>query len=113
MKLRFSPLYSLTGPLIWCIWFVALYGGLSVLCVRVANAGASGPGWVNLVLGLLTLLAVLTLSVLAWRSLQELRQFREADDTRLYLWLALAGQLVSALAVVAVGLPVVYLPPCL
>lgn len=113
MKLRFSPLYSLTGPVIWCIWFVALYGGLSVLCERAADAGATGPGGINLVLALLTLVATLALLFMAWRTCQELRHFREADDTRLYLWLALAGQLISALAVMAVGLPVVYLPPCL
>ena len=113
MKLRFSPLYSLTGPLIWCIWFVALYGGLSVLCAGAAEGGVPGPGSINVVLALLTLVAVLTLLFMAWRSWQDLRQFREAGDSRLYLWLALAGQLVSALAVFAVGLPVVYLPPCL
>ncbi|RYF79017.1 MAG: hypothetical protein EOO29_18465 [Comamonadaceae bacterium] len=117
-----------TGFTLWAIWFVAVYGGLSVACAVAPPASARGPlTSVTLALLALTLGTVLALLLAArycWRALRRMRAGSEAtgDDEEecgraqhrqfvagLAAWLHLA----AAVATVFVGLPLLWLPPCL
>ncbi|TVP88118.1 MAG: hypothetical protein EA348_11490 [Pseudomonadaceae bacterium] len=105
------PVHALTGLLLWCLWFVLLYAGLSLGCVWLPEAQALSSPWntINLGLGLLTLVFVLFYALLVWRSWRALQRQPEAH---FMLWLGLLVHLLSAAATLFVALPVLYLPPC-
>ncbi len=51
--------HLIVGLTVWSIWFVVLYGGLSVACELAPPEPNSGPfNWLNPLLGLSTLVVV-------------------------------------------------------
>lgn len=103
------PLQLALGLVIWSMWFVAAYGGLSVGCRLAPPAAASGQfTWINLVLLLITLPVALGLLALARRC------WRFAAGTACgFIPRVAAGiHLGAAVATLAVVLPALYLPPC-
>lgn len=114
MRLAFThPLHLVTGLAIWALWFVGVYGGLSLGCMisqmpQVLEAGS----WINMTLLAFTLLVVVllfTLAIKCWRGaspgMPKLPKFIRRVAGALYV--------AAAIAVMAVGLPMLVLPPCL
>ncbi|WP_290793805.1 hypothetical protein [Halomonas sp.] len=106
------PAQLLLGLTIWSLWFVALYGGLSVACELAPPAPRQGA-----LTGINTWLAVLTLAtlaLLAWLAWRGLCAGRETVGSARFIALVGAGlHLFSAAGVAFVGLPLVVLTPCL
>ncbi|HHX82664.1 MAG TPA: hypothetical protein GX696_06760 [Pseudomonadaceae bacterium] len=109
--MRPHPLHLVLGFVLWSIWFVAMYAGLSVACALQPPAPASGSGTaINLGLLLLTLVTAALLSWLAWKCWragqvdQRLQRFLSQVAAGLYL--------AATLSTLVGGLPVALLPPC-
>ncbi|AVI63816.1 hypothetical protein [Halomonas sp. GFAJ-1] len=112
-RLRLThPLHFVIGLTLWCIWFVAVYGGHAVACE--AAPPAPDQGVFTLLNGGLLLISLLTTAVLValtWGCWQAVKQhhgrarFNAAVSAGLYLF--------SALSVVFVALPIIGVPPCL
>ena len=103
------------GLVVWSLWFVALYGGLSVGCaVSPPPASAGALTWLNGTLLLLTLLVTALLLVQARRCLVAVAPSGKSGTglARFLLAVSAALYLASAAATLAVGLPVIMLPPC-
>jgi|SRR5690554_2264935 len=107
------PIHLITGLTVWAIWFVVLYGGLSVACEVVPPDPARGPlNWLNALLWLSTLVVVGVLGWAAWHcargtpeNTQPNRRFVARTSAGLYF--------LSAFATLAVAVPVWFLPPCI
>lgn len=100
------------GLAIWSLWFVALYGGLSVVCSVAPPAVEAGPyNWLNGSLLLLTLAAIV---LLVWLAFVCWRAARAAGsrERRFLARIGAAVHVVGAAAVLLVGFPVFAYPPC-
>ncbi len=108
------PVHLVLGLVVWSIWFVVLYGGLSVACAVAPPPVAMGPlTWVNAVLGAITLGVTVLLLYLArscWRTVPVVEE--EGNPSRFVTQVAAGVHLVAAAATLAVGLPLLVLPPC-
>ncbi|MFY0990384.1 hypothetical protein [Halomonas sp. C05BenzN] len=106
------PLQLVLGLTIWSLWFVTVYGGLSVACAVAPPAPAQGAmTGLNGGLGLLTLA---TLGLLLWLAGWCLGAARRSSGRGRFMAALAAGlHLFSAAGVAFVGLPLVTLPPCL
>ncbi|RDB43502.1 hypothetical protein DU490_07160 [Halomonas sp. DQ26W] len=107
------PIQLVGGLTIWSIWFVAIYGGLSVACA-VAPPDPLRDMWtgINLAVGLATLGAMALLLLLSWAAVLAAR--RTSVRRECYFGNVSAGiYLFSAGATLFVGYPVIFLPPCL
>ncbi len=122
---------TVLGLTIWAIWFVLLYGGLSIACaVAPPDADLGAYNWLNASLLLLTVVTTALLCVLSlrcWRaSLQAPgkdmgENTSQADSAgsgpaashRFITRVAAACHLLAAVATLAIGLPALALPPCL
>jgi hypothetical protein len=104
------PMQLVWGLTIWAIWFVTVYGGLSVACAATEWQRESPLSLNNALLLLTTLPTVLLLIWLmkrCWRARQPApgyRRFIAAVSAALYA--------ASALATVAIAVPIMLLPPC-
>lgn len=115
---RWSPLHPLQlflGLVIWSVWFVFLYGGLSLACEFAEPDLARGAlTWINAGMLLLALLVCGFLLWCAWRCWRAAPGSGEADATgRFVARIAAAVYFISALAALALVLPGVTLPPCI
>lgn len=106
--------HLILGPTLWGIWFVAVYGGLSLGCVIAPPAPEQGPwNWINLVLWLFTLLTVALLLFWAFRCWKAARPTRQPlPRERFIATLGAAVHLMSALITLFIGLPILVLSPC-
>lgn len=106
------PLQLVLGLIIWSLWLVAVYGGLSLGCLLARPGAGLGPAtWLNGLLGGFTLLTVAWLSGCAWRLWQA--PTPEPAARRFVVRVGAWGYLLAALATLFVGLPILALPPCL
>lgn len=107
------PIHLVGGHTIWGIWFVAIYGGLSVACtVAPPDAGGDVVTGINVAIGVSTLAIAALLLWLTWASARAAR--RAAWRRERFFGLASAGNyLFASGATLFVGYPVVFLPPCL
>lgn len=108
----FHPLQLALGLIVWSVWFVVLYGGLSVACAVVPPAATLGViTWVN---GLLLLLTLATTALLAyWARVCWRAAAGEITRQQRFVGRIAAGvHLIAAGSTLAVGLPVIALPPC-
>lgn len=109
------PMQLALGLIVWGIWFIALYGGLSVGCALAPPAPELGPlTWLNLLLGALTAIVVAWLlrqMVLCWQEAGP----KGADRSRQRFIAAVGAGIhaVAAASTLFIGLPVIGLPPCL
>ncbi|MCL7945528.1 hypothetical protein [Marinobacter sp. ATCH36] len=112
----FHPLNLVLGLIIWALWFVLLYGGLSVGCA-FAPPGAEAGAWtwinaVSLALALFVSGYLLVCAYGCWKAsppshaveVEPIKTFTSKTSAAVYL--------VSALASLALGLPGILLPPC-
>lgn len=109
------PLQLALGFIIWAIWFVALYGGLSLGCALAPPAPELGPlNWLNLLLGALTVIVVAWLlrqTNLCW---QQAQAKGSAQSRQRFIATVSAGvHAVAAASTLFIGMPVIGLPPCL
>lgn len=105
------PAHLVIGLALWSVWFVAVYGGLSVACrIDAPPAQYGALNWINYGIGALTLATLALLGALAlacWRA--------RTDTTRRARFIATSSAglyVVAWVATLAVGLPAVLLPPC-
>lgn len=106
------PAQLLLGLTLWSLWFVILYGGLSVACELAPPA--PGQGALTAINAGLALLTLTTLGLLAWLAWRGLTAGRVSVGGSRFIALTGAGlHLFSAAGVAFVGLPILALPPCL
>ena len=116
MRALFSPCHPLQlalGLILWSLWFVLVYGGLSVICAFAAPPAEQGQ-WnpANLLLGATTL-PLFALS--GWLALRGWRAGRDPVQSSPRRFVALTGagiHLIGMLATLFVALPLLILPPC-
>lgn len=114
------PLQLVLGLIIWSLFFVVIYSGLSVGCAFSPPSPDQGAlNWINfsvLLVTLVTLLVLLASAYHCWRS-RQVSMSGENDDQhkarRFIAGIAASEYLLAAAATLVVGLPAVYLPPCL
>lgn len=108
------PLHLVLGFAIWSLWFVLSYAGLSLACQFAPPTDASmGFTWINalLLLGCASTTALLVyLALRCWRAPAPREHPQQA---RFVSRVAGGAYLAAAIATLAVGLPSVWLPPCL
>lgn len=105
------PLHLVIGLTLWSLWFVAIYGGLSVACAVVPPAPEQGAlTMINAALGVLTVVTMALLGWLAWACLMAAR--RAAGPRRFVAGVAAGLYLYSSIGVLFVGLPLIGVPPC-
>lgn len=113
-SLMFSPAHPMQlalGLIIWSIWFVLVYAVLSIGCAfAIPESTLSSFNWLNVLLLLLTLITTVLLGLLALRCW---RAAMPPGEKQFIARVAAGLYLVAALSTLAIGLPVLVLPPCL
>ena len=109
----YNPIHIITGLSIWAVWFIALYGGQGVGCSVAPPLLEDGPWtWLNLALAALSLLTTILLLALT-RLFQRASQHPGCSDReRFVASVSAGGNLIAAIAVVFIALPIMALPPC-
>ncbi len=108
-----NPIHIALGLVIWSLWFVALYGGLSVACRVAPPALSLGMwNWLSLLLGLFSAATVALLLGLARWSWRAASRAGKPSPERFAARLAAAVHLVGAVATLVVAVPLLRLPPC-
>jgi hypothetical protein len=107
------PLQLALGLIVWSIWFVALYGGLSVGCALAPpDAELGARTWLNGLLGALTAITfawLLRQMQVCWRAARP----SQAGSPRRFLTTLGAGlYAVAAVSTLVIGIPILGLPPC-
>ncbi|TBU71574.1 hypothetical protein DNK06_23740 [Pseudomonas daroniae] len=109
----YNPIHIITGLSIWGIWFIALYGGQSVACSVAPPPLDQGPwNWLNLALAVLSLLTAGLLLALARLFLHAARRPHCSDRERFVASVSSGSNLIGAIAVAFMALPIMALPPC-
>ncbi|MFN2329473.1 MAG: hypothetical protein ABR612_11175 [Chromatocurvus sp.] len=112
----YHPLQLVFGLTIWTLWFVVMYGVLSVACSVKPPLVTSGAGtWINVAL-LVASLATAGLLLNLARTCRRATQIGADSDNpprQFIIWLALRLHLVAAVSTIVVGLMVLFFPPCL
>lgn len=110
------PVHLFLGLVIWFFfWFVLLYGGKGIACEVAPPPLSSGVfNWLNGLFLVLTLVATALMAIwtwLYWRSYQASKS--EADESaRFITTISIGVYAASTLSTLAVGLPVIVIPPC-
>lgn len=112
MNIKAHPLHLVLGLLLWSLYFIIVYGGMSVGCsASEAAYSTSIFNWINGFVLLVTLVFTLLLLWFAWQCHKATPE--EASQGRFLLRLSAVLYLLSAAATLFVGLPGVIYPPCL
>lgn len=112
----YHPLQLAFGLTVWALWFVVMYGFLSIACAVNPPLVTLGAGtWINATLLVLSLISVGLLLYLAHRYRQASRRNvgQETPPRQFIVWLAIHLHLYAAVATAAVGVMVLFFPPCL
>lgn len=126
----YHPLQLVLGLIVWSVYFVVMYGGLSIVCAASPPDLERGPfTWINLVLLLVSLFTGLALLYEAYRCRRLSMQTSTASPDEIRKRCAGSGQLnefrkfiaplaaginlVAGIATLAVGAPVAVLAPCI
>jgi type VI protein secretion system component VasK len=108
------PIYLPLGLVIWSLWFVTLYGGLSVACQVAPPAAEQGArNSLNLALLAGSLLTAALLACLTWLFWRAGQRARREGQAHYVATTAAAVNLVATLAVLFITLPILWMPPCL
>lgn len=104
------PLQLVLGLIIWSAWFVLIYAVLSVACSVMPPANIASPvNWIN---ALLLVLTVITTLLLAFFSMRCWRARAIAGNSGFTARVAACVYLIGAVSTLAIGIPVLILPPC-
>lgn len=105
-----SFLKMFSGPLIWAVHFLLIYGFNGLICARPAMqrewVGLSLSGWVIVLSSAAALLAVGLISIHAWRS------GMGAGNKGFERWMTAGLGLLSAFAIALEAVPVFLVPQC-
>lgn len=106
------PVHLVAGLVVWMLWFVVLYGLLSVGCA----VAPPGPGqgiwnWINASLWLISLVVVVGLALAGWWCWRA-AIVSDESHARFMTRVSAAIYGLSAAATLAVALPVLFYPPC-
>ena len=111
------PWQLLIGLGVWAVWFVTVYGAVSVACSAASAAADGGPAtWINGALLALTLAVAGALgfaAVVCARAARRVGGVDEEDGLRRFIAVAattLYG--VAAASTLFVGIPLLFLAPC-
>lgn len=105
------PLQLALGLIIWSVWFVLIYSVLSLGCEFALPENSLSPfNWLNALMLVLTLLTTALLAFFAWRCW---RAPTPPGNNHFIARVAAGIYLASAISTLAIGLPVLVLPPCL
>ncbi|MGP0173559.1 hypothetical protein ACSVIJ_16970 [Pseudomonas sp. NCHU5208] len=114
LRSPYNPLHIVLGLVLWSLWFVALYGGLSLGCAAAPPPAAQGPwNWLNALLGVMSLLTLLVLLWLARHFQLAARRSVAGSVQGFIARLAASVHLVGAIATLFIGLTTLLLPPCI
>jgi hypothetical protein len=109
------PMQLVMGLGLWCVWFVAMYAGLSLACVASASSTSAGVG-LNALLLIVTALTIALLGYWMWRCILAARhppRAHASPQTARFIALVSAVLHGSALlSTLFVALPLWQLPPC-
>lgn len=110
----YHPIQIPLGLIIWSLWFVGMYGGLSVFCSVAAPDPRSGAlTGVNLWLLAATVVTLVLLLWLARRFWQLSKRRDGLNERQVFVTQLSAGiHFVAAIATLYVGVPLLFLPPC-
>jgi uncharacterized membrane protein SirB2 len=102
------PLQLVLGLILWSLYFVLVYSGLSIACAVAPPDTTDSRSWINALLLIFTIVVTVALLFLAYR------QWRISTDSygRFIARVAAAVYFAAAISTLAVGLPVIALPPC-
>lgn len=107
-----SFLTMFSGPILWAIHFLFIYGFNGIMCARPALqrewAGLSLSGWAIVLASGAALLAIGLISLGAWRS----RTGTDAANKDFERWMTAGLGLLSAFAIVLEAIPVFLVPQC-
>ncbi|RUR28618.1 hypothetical protein ELY33_13805 [Vreelandella andesensis] len=106
------PIHLVVGLMLWSLWFVGVYSGLSVACAVAPPPPEAGAfTGLNAALGGVSLITAVGFAVLAWGGGQAAKQHqgRQRFHATVSAWL----YLFSAFGVVFAGMPIISVPPCL
>lgn len=108
------PLQLALGLIVWAVWFVALYGVLSVGCALAPpDADLGARTWLN---GLLAALTAITFGWLVWQVHRCGRDARagigEPASRRFLSTLGAGVYAAAAVSTLMIGIPILGLPPC-
>ncbi len=130
----FHPMQKILGLIIWSLYFVFMYGGLSVACNHFSPGADKGAlTWINALVLVTTLLVTLGLLHQAWRGWKVLQHHKHQRAQRnkqqqpkkhdppsetlppheFILYVSVAVYCVAAVATLGTGLPALVLAPCL
>lgn len=105
------PLHLVYGLLIWCVWFVLVYSALSLGCAfALPNNALSPVNWLN---GLMLAITLINTAILGLLAIYCWRARAQPGDPYFTARLAAGLYVTAAIATLAVGLPVLVLPPCI
>ena len=112
------PVHLVLGLLVWSLWFVVVYTGLSLGCQRAPTVGEQGPfnvvTVVTLAGGVLVGLGLLWAARGCWRVARCKGDQDTANEQQRAVASVAAGlYLVSAFAALAIVLPGLFMMPCL
>lgn len=113
------PAQLVIGLTVWCVWFVAVYGGLSVACELAAPDPAQGAfNAINITLILITILTILGLiwgAWACWKSTASRSHLTDPSGRQAWFIARISASLytLSAVAALIVMGPLLALPPCL
>ncbi|GAA3964968.1 hypothetical protein [Allohahella marinimesophila] len=109
------PAHLVLGLVIWSVWFVLLYGGLSVACELAPPGAEQGAlNWLNatlLVLGVFFFVMLLAGAYMSWRHAPSAES--DQPQQRFLGRVAAAVYLFAAIASLAIAVPSLVMPPCL
>lgn len=114
LRSPYNPVHIPLGLVLWSIWFVVIYGGLSVGCsLFPPDPEQRQWTWLNGSLAVLSLFTALALLGLARLFQLAGRNDRATPAERFVARLAAGVNLIGAIATVFVAIPILSLPPCL
>lgn len=112
MTLKTHPIHLILGFTLWAVYFVVVYGGMSVGCEVSDVSNHQGPfTWVNGFVLLVTLGFTLVLLWLGWLCHRQTPD--KPNQARFLMRSSAVLYLLAALATLFVGLPGAIYPPCL
>lgn len=112
MRLRPHPVHLILGLSMWALYFVLVYGGMSVGCEVFEVSNQQGP-W-TLINGFVLLLTIVFIIPLLWLAWQCYRQTpAEPGQARFMMRLSAVLYTLAAGATLLVGMPGSLYPPCL
>ncbi|KRB67958.1 hypothetical protein [Noviherbaspirillum sp. Root189] len=106
-----SFLLIFSGPIIWVVHFLAIYGATGVICARPAAArlqwfGLHAADWCTL---MASVVAMATIGAIVLRTR---RQQAHAGHAGFTPWMAAGLGLLSIIAILWETLPILFIPAC-